>query len=210
MDAASGLSAIYGEGARQLQDRFDSRRLADRLQQLTLHEELSEGDQALIAAQSSFLLATVDAEGWPDVSYKGGEPGFVRVVDSRTLHFPLFDGNGMFRSAGNIADDGRVALLFIDVAKPWRLRIHGTAEVITDPEVVGSFHGAVAVVSVHVGRAFPNCGRYIHKVASEEISEYVPRPGHQPPVPDWKKIPQLTEVLPKDDPARGQAGASDR
>lgn len=207
MNPRSGPGAIYGTGARQFQDRFDSRRLADRLERLTVHEELSESDQALISAQSSFLLATVDAEGWPDVSYKGGEPGFVRVVDSRRLCFPLYDGNGMFRSAGNIADDGRVALLFIDVSKPWRLRVHGTAQVITEPELVDSFHGAMACVSIDVGRVFPNCGRYIHKISSEEISEYVPRPGHEPPVPDWKKIPELAEVLPGKAASPGHAEA---
>ncbi len=205
MDPRSGPGAVYGEGARQLQDRFDSRRLADRLERLTVHEELSESDQALISAQSFFLLATVDAEGWPDVSYKGGEPGFVRIVDSRTLCFPLFDGNGMFRSAGNIADDGRVALLFIDVSKPWRLRVHGIAQVITEAELVGSFHGAIAAVRISVGRVFPNCGRYIHRISSGEISEYVPRPGYEPPVPEWKKIPELAEVLQGNAASPGQA-----
>ena len=207
MDPRSGLGAFYGEGARQLQDRFDSRRLADRLERLTLHDELSEGDQALISAQSFFLLATVDAQGWPDVSYKGGEAGFVRIVDSRTLCFPLFDGNGMFRSAGNIADDGRVALLFIDVSKPWRLRVQGTAQVVTESDLVGSFHGAMAVVRISVGRVFPNCGRYIHNLSSDEISEYVPRLGHEPPVPDWKRIPELAEVLPGKAASPGQAEA---
>ncbi|HET6793022.1 MAG TPA: pyridoxamine 5'-phosphate oxidase family protein [Acidimicrobiales bacterium] len=200
MDEAT-TGTLYGEGARHLQDHFDSRRLADRLEGLTVHDELDDGDRALIGAQSFFLLATVDADGWPDVSYKGGEPGFVRVVDGRTLRFPLFDGNGMFRSAGNISDDGRVALLFIDVGKPWRLRVHGRAEVSTDPSLVGGFHGARAVVTVHVGRLFPNCGRYIHGFVDGDISDFVPRPGHEPPVPDWKRIPVLNEVLPAGDPA---------
>jgi len=189
-------SPLYGAGARQLQDHFDSRRLADRLQELTIHEELNEGDIELIGRQPFFFLATVDAEGWPDVSYKGGLPGFVQVVDPSTLRFPVFDGNGMFRSLGNISDDGRVALLFVDVAKPWRLRVHGMAEVSTDSELVSAFHGAKAVVTVRIGRAFPNCGRYIHGLADESISEFVPRPGHEPPEPEWKQVPVLREVLP--------------
>jgi len=187
---------LYGSGARAYQDHFDSRRLADRLHDLTLHAELDDGDVELISRQPFFLLATVDADGWPDVSYKGGEAGFVRVVDRSTLRFPVFDGNGMFRSLGNIADDGRVALLFVDVSKPWRLRVHGTAEVGTDPELLAGFHGAQAVVTVRIARAFPNCGRYIHGFADQSISEFVPRPGHEPPEPDWKKIPALREVLP--------------
>ncbi len=189
------LSHLYGAGSRNLQDEFDSRRLADRLEDLTLHEELNEGDIELIREQAFFLLATVDADGWPDVSYKGGATGFVRVLDPRTLEFPVFDGNGMFRSLGNIVDNGRVALLFVDQRRPWRLRIHGTAEVTTDPARVAELHGARAVVIVHVARAFPNCGRYVKAMASGD-DEYVPRPGHEPPVPPWKEVPELKEVLP--------------
>lgn len=189
---------FYGEGARHLQDQFDSRRLADRLVDLTLHAELDEGDKALIADQAFFFLSTVDSDGWPDVSFKGGERGLVRVVDGSTLRFCAFDGNGMFRSLGNIEDNGRVALLFVDLAKPWRLRIHGTAEVSTDPDLLARFHGAIAVVTVTVRRAFPNCGRYVKAMRPEAIDEYVPRPGHEPPVPEWKQIPALAEVLPEE------------
>ena len=190
------LGDLYGNGSRHLQDEFDSRRIADRLEGLTVHEELDDGDRALIGRQSFFLLATVDPDGWPDVSYKGGEPGFVQVVDGRTLRFPSYDGNGMFRSLGNIVETGRVALLFVDLAQPWRLRIHGTAAVSTEPALIEGFHGAQAVVTVTVGRAFPNCGRYIHDFAGGELSAFVPRPGHEPPVPDWKKLPQLEPYLP--------------
>ena len=191
------LGDLYGPASRQLQDAFDSRRLANRLHDLTVHVELDDGDRALIERQAFFLLATVDPDGWPDVSYKGGDPGFVRVVDGRTLRFPSFDGNGMFRSLGNIADTAKVALLFVDLAKPWRLRIHGTATVSTEPELVAEFHGAQAVVTVTVGRAFPNCGRYIHDFAGGELSEFVPRPGAEPPVPEWKTYPFFADVLPE-------------
>ena len=134
---------MYADGARHLQDTFDSRRLADRLVGVTLHDELNDGDIELIGAQRSVLVSTVDVDGWPDVSYKGGDVGFVRVVDSRTIELPSYDGNGMFRTLGNIIDTGRVALLFLDNAPPRRLRLHGTAVVDTDP----------AAVAQHVGRA---------------------------------------------------------
>ena len=191
---------LYGDGARALQDEFDSRRLADRLAGLTVHDELDDGDRALIAAQSFFLLATVDADGWPDVSYKGGAPGFVQVVDGSTLRFPVYDGNGMFRSLGNIEDDGRVALLFIDLAKPWRLRVHGRASVSTASDLVEQFTGAKAVVTIEVGRAFPNCGRYIHDFTRGEISPFVPAPDHEPPVPEWKKLDVFQGYLPGQSP----------
>ncbi len=185
---------MYGEGARALQDEFDSRRLADRLEGRTVHTELTDDDIALIEEQSTVWISTVDTAGWPDVSYKGGDPGFVRVVSPTELRIPSYDGNGMMRTLGNIADTGRVALLFVDTARPWRLRLHGTAEVSTAHHDVAEFHGAFAVIVVRVARAFPNCGRYIHR--SDTISEYVPRPGHEPPVPAWKEIETFREVLP--------------
>jgi predicted pyridoxine 5'-phosphate oxidase superfamily flavin-nucleotide-binding protein len=186
---------LYGEGARRLQDEHDSRRIADRLDAVTVHDGLTEADAALVARQSFFLLATVDADGWPDVSYKGGDPGFVRVIDPATLRFPHYDGNGMFRSLGNIADDGRVALLFVDLDRPWRMRVHGTATVSSDPALVDGFVGAQAVVTVTVGRVFPNCGRYIHDFAAGNPSPYVPHPGEVAPTPAWKQDPQLAPYL---------------
>lgn len=195
-----GLGEMYGPGARALQDHFDSRRLADRLVEVTLHDRLDEGDIALIGDQSEVWVATVDPEGWPDVSYKGGDPGFVRIVDPGELRLPIFNGNGMWRTLGNIEDDPRVALLFVDRERPWRVRLHGTGTVLTDAASTSAFHGAEAVLAVHVARVFPNCGRYIHRHG--EISPFVPRDGHEPPIPDWKRLPVLNEVLPSDDPAR--------
>lgn len=198
--------ALYGAGARDLQDEFDSRRLADRLEAVTLHPELDAGDLALIREQAEVLVATVDADGWPDVSYKGGDPGFVEVVDPGELRIPFFNGNGMWRTLGNVRDNGRVALLFVDRSRPWRVRLHGTGTVRTDEDATGAFTGAEAVLVVRVARVFPNCGRYIHQ--GEAISPFVPRAGHEAPVPDWKRLPFLAEVLPADDPARIEPPAS--
>lgn len=192
--------SLYGPGARDLQERFDSRRLADRLAELTVHEALDDGDIALIRDQSTVWVATVDAEGWPDVSYKGGEPGFVRVVSPHELRVPFFNGNGMWRTLGNVQDAGRVALLFVDQQRPWRMRVHGHGTVLTDEAALAPFTGAEAVLSVRVARIFPNCGRYIHR--GDEISPYVPAAGHTPPIPEWKTIPVLRDALPADDPAR--------
>lgn len=197
--------ALYGEGSRSLQDEFDSRRLADRLAEVTLHTELDEGDIALVADQAAVWVSTVDADGWPDVSYKGGAPGFVEVVDPRTLRLPIYNGNGMWRTLGNIRDNGRVALLFVDQQRPWRMRVHGTGVVSTDPSDTDAFLEAEAVLTIDVARVFPNCGRYIHREG--EISPYVPQSGRATPIPDWKRLPVLREVLPADDPARNDGGA---
>ncbi len=193
------LGDLYGDGARALQDEFDSRRLADRLLDLTVHTELTDDDIGLVGAQSTVWISTVDAAGWPDVSYKGGDVGFVRVVSPTELQIPSYDGNGMMRTLGNITDTGRVALLFLDQDRPWRMRVHGTAHVSIDAADLAEFHGAFAVIVVSIGRIFPNCGRYIHQGA---LSDHVPRAGHEPPVPDWKQHTILNDVLPAHDPAR--------
>jgi predicted pyridoxine 5'-phosphate oxidase superfamily flavin-nucleotide-binding protein len=174
--------------------------LADRLESLTVHTELDDGDIALIGDQAAVWVATVDAQGWPDVSYKGGDRGFVRVVSRHEVRLPVFNGNGMWRTLGNLLDDPRVALLFVDAERPWRLRLHGRAAVRTDEAATSAFVGAEAVLVVHVERAFPNCGRYIHQDGA--ISPFVPRADEAAPVPDWKRLPFLNEVLPADDPAR--------
>ena len=202
VDTSDGgaLGPLYGNGSRALQDRFDSRRLADTLAAVTVHHELTDDDIALIRAQSTVWMSTVDAGGWPDVSYKGGDAGFVEVVSPTELRIPWYDGNGMQRSLGNIVDTGRVALLFVDTERPWRIRLHGTAAVSTEPADVERHVGAQAVVIVTPVRIFPNCGRYIHR--DGELSEHIPHEGAEPPIADWKRHELLYDALPAADRER--------
>jgi predicted pyridoxine 5'-phosphate oxidase superfamily flavin-nucleotide-binding protein len=191
---------MYGAGSRALQGELDTRRLADKLVDLTVHQELTDDDVALIEAQSTVWISTVDADGWPDVSYKGGDVGFVVVASRSELRIPMFDGNGMHRTTGNIVDTGRVALLFIDTGRPWRMRLHGQAKVSTDPADTERHPGAQAVVIVTLERVFPNCGRYIHQ--QDQISRYVPDENGDAPVPEWKFYDQLYDALPERDQRR--------
>ncbi len=186
----------YHAGARALQDRFDSRRIADRLEQVTMHNVFSDGDRDFIERSAMFFLATADADGVPDCSYKGGVPGFVQVTGPSTLVFPSYDGNGQFRSLGNVALNANVAMLFVDFEKPNRLRVHGTASLHDDAALVAGFEGAQLVIRVEATRIFPNCPRYIHRMKLEEQSTYAPRPGHTPPVPEWKKMDVFKDFLP--------------
>ena len=195
---------MYNDGAREMQDRFDSRRIADRLEEVTVHTQFSPDDQAFIEGSAMFFLATADADGWPDCSYKGGVPGFVRVVDPGTLEFPSYDGNGMFRSLGNIVVNPKVGMLFIDFERRNRMRVNGIASISDDARALAPFEGAQAVVRVEVERIFQNCPRYIHQMELVELSDYAPRDAHVPPVPDWKKMELFRDHLPgtpTDDPA---------
>ena len=182
----------YHQGSRSLQERFDSRRLADTLAERLSRTAFTAEDRAFIESRSMFFLATADADGWPDCSYKGGLPGFVRVTGESELSFPSYDGNGMFRSLGNILVNPRVGLLFLDFEQPRRLRVNGRA-IVTDQ--VSGFEGAQLVVRVTAEAIFPNCPRYLHRMKLVEASVYAPRPGYQPPEPGWKQ--SFKEVLPR-------------
>jgi uncharacterized protein len=188
---------MYHEGSRELQDLFDSRRIADRLVQITVHEALTDRDVDMVESASSFFLATADADGWPEVSYKGGRRGFVRCLDRGTVAFPSYDGNGMFRSLGNVLVNERVGLLFIDFEHPKRLRIQGRATIDLEDELLSTWEGAQVVVRVAVERAFPNCPRYIHLPNLTDVSPYAPAPGHNPPEPEWKQMEVFRDHLPR-------------
>ena len=193
--------SIYHDESRELQDRFDTRRLADRIEERLVHDTLTEDDRAFVESRDMFFLATVDADGQPQCSYKGGEPGFVRAVDERTLAFPSFDGNGMYLSLGNIAQTARVGLLFVDFERPRRMRVNGLAHVSTDDPLLAGYPRAQCVVRVAVTEVFPNCGRYVHRLELVERSRFTPRADCAPPVPDWKRSEWARDVLPAGDPA---------
>ena len=191
---------MYRDGHRTLQDRFDSRRIADRLEEVTVHATFTDADRAFVQGAPFFFLATAGSDGWPDCSYKGGAPGFVEIVDEKTLTWPDYDGNGQFRSLGNVIENPKVSLLFIDFANQRRLRIHGTAAL-----VFGGTEGADDErlrVSLAVERLFPNCPRYLHTMALAELSPYAPREGHEPPAPSWKQDPRFASCLPRREPTR--------
>src|SRR5438876_11220924 len=158
------MSETYHEGSRQLQDRFDTRRLADRLDERFVQRQVIDArDKAVIEACDMFFLATADADGKPQCSYKGGDPGFVRVLDERTIAFPSYDGNGMYLSAGNALVNPQVGLLFIDFERRKRLRLNGIASVADDDPLLAAYPEAQLIVRVEVTEVFPNCPRYIHE-----------------------------------------------
>jgi predicted pyridoxine 5'-phosphate oxidase superfamily flavin-nucleotide-binding protein len=172
------------------------------LVEVTVHVRFTDDDRAFIEERDMFILASVDATGQPTCSYKGGDPGFVRVVDDRTLAFPNYDGNGMNLSMGNLAATHRVGLLFIDFERQNRLRVEGSASLALDDPLLASYPEAQFVVRLTVDRIYPNCPRYIHHYRLVERSKFVPRPAVPTPVPGWKQSHWAADVLPAGDPAR--------
>jgi len=199
------MSPLYHDGNRALQDRFDTRRLADRIEERLDHDTFDESDRAFVERMTMFFLATADEDGMPQCSYKGGDPGFVRVVDEHTLAFPSYDGNGTYLSLGNLHHNPQVGLLFVDFASPSRLRVNGLASIDDDDPLLASYPEAQLVVRVRATHVLPNCPRYVHRMEMVEPSRFVPREACETPVPDWKRRAWSRDALAARDPARAAA-----
>ncbi len=189
-------SLMYHNGNRRLQDAFESRRIADRLEEKLTRTAFTGDDKAFIEGAAYFFLASADAQGRPDCSFKGGMPGFVRVSGPAELAFPDYDGNGMFKSLGNIAVNPNVGLLFIAMhGKPQRLRVNGSATMRRDDPLMAATAGAQMIVRVAAVAIFPNCPRYIPNMQLVEPSIYAPKPGYRPPEPAWKSFADFKDCM---------------
>jgi predicted pyridoxine 5'-phosphate oxidase superfamily flavin-nucleotide-binding protein len=200
------MASLYHEGNRKLQDRFDTRRLADLIEERVVGDTINDDDKAFIEERDMFFIATADADGRTNCSYKGGEPGFVRVIDEHTIAFPNYDGNGMYLSMGNLLSTGHVGLLFIDFENQRRMRLNGIASIDEHDPLMAEYSEAQFIVRVRATEVFSNCPRYIHKYQLVERSKYVPHETCQTPVPDWKRglAEHAPELLPEHDRALGQ------
>ena len=188
-------SKFYHEGNRRLQDRFESRKMADRQEKIITRTRFTDSDKSFIESARYFFLATADDKGRPDCSFKGGALGFVRVSGDSELAFPDFDGNGMFKSLGNIDINSEVGLLFIDFEKPRRLRVNGTASIRADDPLLAQTIGAQLIARVTARVIFPNCPRYIPTMNLAEESAYAPHAGRDFPEPAWKSFPEFADAV---------------
>jgi predicted pyridoxine 5'-phosphate oxidase superfamily flavin-nucleotide-binding protein len=198
------MSDFYTHQQRSLQDRLETRGLADLLADKIVHSEVPEQHKQFIESRDMFFLATVDESGQPSCSYKGGEPGFVRVVDPRTLAFPSYDGNGMFLSLGNIRAHPQIGMLFIDLEHPHRLRVQGKASIGEHDPLLQEYAGADLMVRVAVTAVFVNCPRYVHRFQRVAPSRYVPQQGCETPFAEWKRIDLVQPVLPPRDQGKAE------
>src|SRR5919205_4619599 len=201
MGEGDSMAEIYHDGHRLLQNRFDTRRLADRIDGRLVDDVIDTDDKAFIESLDMFFLATADDQGRPNCSYKGGEPGFVRVLDEHTVAFPNYDGNGMYLSTGNVLVNPNVGMLFIDFEGGRRLRLNGVASIDEHDELMAYYPEAQFIVRVRAREVFPNCPRYIHRYRLVERSRFVPKAECETPVPRWKRSEWAHDVLPAGDPA---------
>ncbi len=199
------MSRLFQETHRALQDQFDTRRIADRIEAIAAKTELDEQAIGFIASRDMFFLSTINAVGQPTVSYKGGEQGFVRVLDPNTIAFPSYDGNGMYLSMGNIALTSLVGLLFIDFETPHRMRVQGQASVSATDPLLSSWKDAELVVRVAVTDVWLNCPRYVHTYQKTGQSRYAPTAACETPMAEWKRIDMLQDALPGKDVGKADA-----
>jgi len=205
MSNDQSAGSFYTQSQRALQDEFGRRPLADRLELAIVEDHLDEHQSSFIASRDFFFLSTVTAAGEPTVSFKGGGAGLVTVQDERSLLFPIYDGNGMYLSAGNVSETGKVGLLFIDFETPQRLRVQGDAVITRDDVGLMTYPGAELGCQVSITSVFVNCARYIHPHTRVGTSAYVPSPDGDQPLPSWKQIDGLQDVLSDTETAAVQA-----
>ena len=190
---------------RQLQGEFETTDLADRIVEAVVTEELSDPQAEFIHSRNMFYLSTIDESGYPSCSYKGGDLGFVRVINPVTIVFPNYDGNGMFMSMGNIQDKAKVGLLFMDFETPQRLRLRGEARCLREGPMLDSYPGANLVVEISVNHVWVNCPRYVHRMQPLEQSPYLPGKDGAVSLALWKRVDLIQDVLTAED--RAEAGS---
>jgi predicted pyridoxine 5'-phosphate oxidase superfamily flavin-nucleotide-binding protein len=195
----------YSNDHRALQEKFGTTKMADRIAELASHVEINDDAKGFIEHSEMFFLTTINDKGEPTVSYKGGDMGFVKVLDSKTLIFPSYDGNGMFLSMGNIKGNANIGLLFISFEMPHRIRVQGTASISQEPTLLAHYKEADFVVTVKLSELWQNCPRYIPKYEKVRNSRYVPRAECETPLAEWKRVDLLQDVLPPADLAKAQA-----
>jgi uncharacterized protein len=196
------MSRLYGPTHRALQDRFETRGLADNVEKRLVLTEIPPEHKTFIETRDMFFLSTVDDRGRPTVSFKGGEPGFVRVLDPTTVVFPCYDGNGMFYSMGNLIGNAQIGMLFVNFETPHRLRLQGIASVDDEDPLLRVYAEAQMIVRVAVTEIFRNCPRYVHRYKKVDASEFVPQAARETPLAPWKRVDDIQPLLSAKDRAR--------
>ena len=191
---------FFHEGMREFQDLFDGRRTADAIEKNRKHYKFWQDEKELIENSKFFFIAS-SWNGYIDCNIKSGDPGFIKIIDDNVIEYPEYDGNSMYRTAGNISKNPNVALLFVNFdGKTRRIRINGHASIYRDKASLRKHFGAKFVIRIKC-EIYPNCPRYVPNLENKIPSPHIPREGKgTPPSPEWKQRDYIKNILPKDDP----------
>lgn len=186
-------SRFYLPEHRVIQDKFGTGSLADKQEELIVHDVFTNAEIEFISTRDMFFLSTLNSRGESTVSYKGGPVGFIKVIDNELI-FPNYDGNGMFLSVGNLAKNEKVGLLFIDFETPRRLRVQGVSLIDEQPDLQ-IFPEAEFLIRIKPTDIWVNCPRYIHTYKKVSQSPYTPSRNNTPRLAQWKRLDSVYECL---------------
>jgi predicted pyridoxine 5'-phosphate oxidase superfamily flavin-nucleotide-binding protein len=124
-------SLVFTPLVKKLQERYGSRRQYERMENSGISQDrFTPFETEFLADRDSFYMATIGATGWPYVQHRGGQKGFLKVIDDHTLAFGDLRGNKQYISTGNLLTDDRVALIMVDYPRQARLKILGRVEIL--------------------------------------------------------------------------------
>jgi len=124
------LNLVFSPSVKEAQQRYGSREAYSRRDGATEPDQLTGNEAQFIATRDSMYMASIGANGWPYIQHRGGPPGFIKVLNGRSLGIADFRGNRQYVSVGNLADDNRVALFLMDYPRRARLKILGRARAV--------------------------------------------------------------------------------
>jgi len=129
------MNRLFTDSVKAVQTEFGTREIQSRHDGLELtRDQLTQAEATFIASRDGFYMATVNEEGWPYVQFRGGQPGFLKVLDERTLGYADFQGNRQLISMGNLRHNERASLFLMDYPSQTRLKIMVEAQVLNASE----------------------------------------------------------------------------
>ena len=178
-----GEGALPGSrGEHEMQERLGTRQRASRFYNRQMLDRLNGDMRTFIGRQRMLFIGTADAHGECDCGIRVGDPGFVQVLDDRTLLFPDYRGNGVFASMGNILENGHAGLLFVDFEHSTiGLHVNGSASIVDNAEVVASYPMSERLRAATQQRGGKQAARWIRVDVEEayiQCSKHIPMLWH--------------------------------
>jgi uncharacterized protein len=167
----------FTAASKDLQSKLGSRDTYEHVETAgRTQDRLGPSERQYIASRDSFYMASVSETGWPYVQFRGGQPGFLEVVDEKTLRFADLRGNRQYISAGNLSGNDRVALILMDYPHQTRLKILGNAEILEGRN--GKQDGSIVerMITIHVQAFDWNCPQHITPRFTEKEIEAAVQP----------------------------------